>query len=516
MLANEEVIDGLSERRRPPRRAPAAAPVDAADHRLRRAPARRTSTDLDWPERIKELQRNWIGRSEGAEVDFAVAGLEREAHASSPPAPTRCSAPPTWCSPPSIRWSTSSPPTAQRDAVDGLLERGRAARATSSAPTWPRTRPASSPAPTPSTRSTASEIPVWIADYVLMGYGTGAIMAVPGPRRARLRVRREVRPAHRRTVAAAGRDFDGKAFTGDGPAINSGFLDGLPAAEAKAKIIAWLEEQGPGRAQGQLQAARLAVLAASATGASRSRSLQLADGTVPRARARRAAADCCPSWTTSSRPAPASRRWPAIDDWVADRPTRCSGQAPARDQHHAPVGRLLLVLPALHRPAQRRRRPGDPEQGAATGCRSTSTSAAPSTPCCTCSTRASGTRCSSTSASSRPASRSSKPAQPGHDPRRGRREDVQEPRQRRQPRRRHRRVRRRRAAPLRDVHGPAGAATSPGTRRASRACTASSPASGACSATRRTTLAPRSQDVDARRGRAARSCTGRIDDGHRP
>ena len=67
----------------------------------------------------------------------------------------------------------------QRDAVDAYRE-SAAARATSTAPTWPRPRPASSPAATPSTRSTASTIPIWIADYVLMGYGTGAIMAVPG------------------------------------------------------------------------------------------------------------------------------------------------------------------------------------------------------------------------------------------------------------------------------------------------------------------------------------------------
>ena len=66
----------------------------------------------------------------------------------------------------------------QHAAVRRLLRAGRRARATWTAPTWPRRRPACSPAPTPSTRSTASR-PIWIADYVLISYGTGAIMAVP-------------------------------------------------------------------------------------------------------------------------------------------------------------------------------------------------------------------------------------------------------------------------------------------------------------------------------------------------
>ncbi len=112
---------------------------------------------------------------------------------SSPPGPTRCGAPPSWCWPPSIRWWTRSrPPTA--------------------APRWTRTRPrprawTRSPACAPDKEKTGvftggyainpvngERIPIWIADYVMMGYGTGAIMAVPGARRARLCLCHEVRP----------------------------------------------------------------------------------------------------------------------------------------------------------------------------------------------------------------------------------------------------------------------------------------------------------------------------------
>ena len=89
-------------------------------------------------------------------------------------------------------------------------------------------------------------VPVFIADYVLMGYGTGAIMAVPGEDQRDwdfaaafgLPIIRTVQPPD---------TFDGEAYTGDGPAINSGFLDGLTIEEAKERIIAWLEEHEVGR-----------------------------------------------------------------------------------------------------------------------------------------------------------------------------------------------------------------------------------------------------------------------------
>lgn len=89
------------------------------------------------------------------------------------------------------------------------------------------------------------KIPVWIADYVLVSYGTGAIMAVPGQderdwefaEKFDLPIVRTVQPEE---------GFEGKAYTGEGAAINSDFLNGLEITEAKAKIIEWLEEQGAG------------------------------------------------------------------------------------------------------------------------------------------------------------------------------------------------------------------------------------------------------------------------------
>ena len=148
---------------------------------------------------------------------FPFAG--RRPSRCSPPGPTRCSAPRSWCWLPSTRWSTSRPrrlarrharrrgraAPARRPRRSALPPRWRRPRPTSSARSSRGTRPACSPAPTPRNPATGADIPVFVADYVLMGYGTGAIMAVPGQDRARLGVRRGVRPAHRAHRAAAAR-----------------------------------------------------------------------------------------------------------------------------------------------------------------------------------------------------------------------------------------------------------------------------------------------------------------------
>ena len=163
VLANEEVVDGKSE--------VGGFPVVRKPMRqwmLRiTAYAERLLQDLetiDWSESLKEMQRNWIGRSEGAEVDFALrmpecgCGSENDSRLHDP-ARTRCSARPTWCSRPSISWWThiTTPEPARRRRRHTRPRSPR--RATSNAPNWPRKRPASSPAPMPSTRSTAKRSP---------------------------------------------------------------------------------------------------------------------------------------------------------------------------------------------------------------------------------------------------------------------------------------------------------------------------------------------------------------------
>ncbi len=103
-----------------------------------------------------------------------------------------------------------------------------------------------------------ASIPVFIADYVLMGYGTGAIMAVPGQDERDWQFAEEFDLPIIRTVQPPD-GWEGEAYVGDGPAINSGFLDGLSIDEAKAQIIEWLEETGNRRRDDHVQAARLAL-----------------------------------------------------------------------------------------------------------------------------------------------------------------------------------------------------------------------------------------------------------------
>ncbi|MHC5028686.1 MAG: class I tRNA ligase family protein [Planctomycetota bacterium] len=98
--------------------------------------------------------------------------------------------------------------------------------------------------------ATDQPIPIWIADYVLMGYGTGAIMAVPGQDERDWAFAETFDLPIVRTVQPPA-SFDGKAYVGDGPAMNSGFLDGMEVVEAKRTIIDWLEKHGRGRARVQ-------------------------------------------------------------------------------------------------------------------------------------------------------------------------------------------------------------------------------------------------------------------------
>ena len=191
------------------------------DHRVRRPPARRPRRARLARRHAQEMQRNWIGRSEGADVDFAVDGHDdddRGLHHAPRHALRRA---PTWCSRPSTRSSTSITTPEQR-------ARGRRVSRARSRKERPRAhdeaaeerRPACSPARIAINPVNGEQIPIWIADYVLASYGTGAIMA-----RARRTTSAthafatHVRPADRRGRAAGGGvDVQAAAYTDDGVA----------------------------------------------------------------------------------------------------------------------------------------------------------------------------------------------------------------------------------------------------------------------------------------------------------
>ncbi|MDX2007914.1 MAG: leucine--tRNA ligase [Meiothermus sp.] len=199
--------------------------------------------DLNWPEKVKAMQRAWIGKSQGAEFDFAVKGSEAKIRVYSTRPDTIFGATFMVLAPehPLVAELTTPDKRAEVEAYITAARKKseieRQADAKEKTGVWLGTH-AVNPA-------NGKEIPIWIADYVPYGYGTGAIMAVPGQDQRDWDFAKQFGLDIVRTVQPPV-EFTGEAFDEDGPAINSGFLDGLNMAEAKQKVIAWMEEQGIG------------------------------------------------------------------------------------------------------------------------------------------------------------------------------------------------------------------------------------------------------------------------------
>jgi len=203
---------------------------------------------LDWPDGIKDMQRNWIGKSTGAEITFAVADHDASftVFTTRPDTLFGC----TYCvlSPehPLVR-EIAAP--AQRAAVEAYVrataDRIEGAAAADEAKTGVLTG-AEALHPV-----TGERLPIWIADYVLMSYGSGAIMAVPAhDERDHAFARRFGLPI-REVVSGGARSVHEAAHVGDGRLVNSRFLDGLEVPAAQARMIEWLEAHGKGCARVQ-------------------------------------------------------------------------------------------------------------------------------------------------------------------------------------------------------------------------------------------------------------------------
>jgi len=242
VLANEEVVDGLSEvggfpvERRPLRQW--MLRITAFAERLLEG-----LEELDWPDGVKMLQSNWIGRSEGAEVQFQVVGSENRITVFTTRPDTLFGATYMVLAPehPLVDQVTSEEcreaVAVYRQQIAGKsdLERTELAKEKSGVATGARVvNPVN-----------GEQIPVWIADYVLMGYGTGAIMAVPAHDERDHEFAEKFNLPIREVVQSP--DGEGGCFSGEGVNINSSFLDGLATPAAKAKISEWLAERGFGK-----------------------------------------------------------------------------------------------------------------------------------------------------------------------------------------------------------------------------------------------------------------------------
>ncbi len=243
VLANDEVIDGKSERgNHPVVRLPMKQwMLKITDY------AERLLNDLDkidWPERTKEGQRNWIGKSEGATVAFAVKGLS--ANDSLEVFTTR---------PDTLFGVTFMVLAPEHPLVKKLMTSQQSNSVTEYMLNTTKKSDIDRKASTEKTGVftggfainplSKKEIPIWIADYVMMDYGTGAIMAVPGHDERDFEFAQKFNLPVVRVVESA----SDLPFTGDGPICNSDFLNGLSKAAAIQKMISYLETQGLGKKQ---------------------------------------------------------------------------------------------------------------------------------------------------------------------------------------------------------------------------------------------------------------------------
>ncbi len=242
VLANEEVKDGVSEVGGFP---VVRRPMQQWMLRITEY-AQRLLEDLegiDWSDSLKEMQRNWIGRSEGAEVLFRVEDSDVEIAVFTTRPDTLFGATYMVVSPESELLEQIVSPEHKAEvgayqaetAKKSDLERTDLAKDKSGVFTGAH---AINPV-------NGRQVPIWTADYVLSGYGTGAIMAVPAHDSRDLEFALKFKLPIEVVVQAPG-GGESLGFTGNGTAVNSGFLDGLPTPEAKAKITAWLEEKALG------------------------------------------------------------------------------------------------------------------------------------------------------------------------------------------------------------------------------------------------------------------------------
>jgi leucyl-tRNA synthetase len=199
--------------------------------------------NINWPEKTKLMQRNWIGKSVGAEINFKIDDRDENINVFTTRPDTVFGVTYVVLAPehPLVeKLTTGEYKKGVEEYLESIkslteIERTSTVKEKTGVPTGAYAiNPVNS-----------KKIPIWIADYALLTYGTGCVMAVPGQDERDWEFATKFNLPIIRTVEPP-KDFEGKAYLGDGPAINSDFLNGLNVADAKKKIITWLEENNHG------------------------------------------------------------------------------------------------------------------------------------------------------------------------------------------------------------------------------------------------------------------------------
>lgn len=241
VLANEEVIDGKSERGgHPVERRPMKQwmlKITAYADRLLE-----DLEELDWPESLKDMQRNWIGRSEGAHVHFTIDGHDGGFTVFTTRPDTLFGATYAVLAPehPLVASITTAE---QKEAVDSYIEK-IISKSDLERTELSKEKTGAFTGAYAINPINGVKMPIWIADYVLMSYGTGAIMAVPAHDERDYEFAQKFE-LHIKEVVAGG-DVTKEAYTGDGEHVNSDFLNGMDKEEAISAAIKWLEENSKG------------------------------------------------------------------------------------------------------------------------------------------------------------------------------------------------------------------------------------------------------------------------------
>lgn len=244
VLANEQVIDGKCWR--------CGNPVvkknlkqwffkitDYADEILE------ATDDLDWTEMVKTMQKNWIGKSQGAEVEFKINGRDDVLTVFTTRPDTLFGATFVVLAP-EHNLVKSLETNETREKVEGyVLEAARKSEIERMNETREKTGVftggyAINPV-------NGKKIPIWVADYVLAGYGTGAIMAVPAHDERDFEFAEKFSIPIIEVIEKPESDTETSLYTGEGKLVNSGMFDGMLSSEAREEIVAWLEQRGVGR-----------------------------------------------------------------------------------------------------------------------------------------------------------------------------------------------------------------------------------------------------------------------------